>query len=253
MPGVSMPSISSPSAPQMPSMSSFPSISTETQNKNAAPQNSAQSQTAGTKTENTKPAASANAKTGVNSEAYMLSNFTSGLMGGSDMATLNALLGSNSAYANYGANGSNNSTNLLLQQVLEKIEKLETAQNTPVINQNGKIIRFWANGKNLLNATTDIYFSNKADDGSFFLTAQHKNQSGENANTETFYISVNQISSRRYLCEISLLQDFEDTSSPLYGLSQISPIETQVTGNLVSIKVSADNLKADILLDISGL
>ncbi len=235
----------------MPSMSSFPSIGAQAQT-GKKPNDNAQTPATNGKTASSRNTNSST-KTGVENEAYMLSNFTNGLMGGSDIATLNALLGGNSAYTGYGTNTSGSSTNLLLQQVLEKIEKIENAPDTPVINQNGKIIRFWANSQNLLNATTDVYFSSKTDDGSFFLTGQHRNQLNGNVNMETFYISVNQISSRRHLCEISLLQDFEDTDSVLYRLAQISPVEAQVTGNLVSIKVTAANLKADILLDVSGL
>ena len=244
MPSVSMTSISSPTSPQMPSFSSIPSISTSSTNNSTQSQNQTCTQNSQTTSEKS--------TTSVMNEASMLSSFLNG-SSTNDVATLSTLLGNNYSSLQTLQNAQNaNSTNLLLQQVLEKIEKLETP-STPIINQNGKIIRFWANGQNLLNSISDVYFSKKAEDGSFFLTAQLKSKAGENTNTETFYISVNKVNSRQFSSQISLIQQITDETSLLFQIAKNSPVESQVTGNLVSIKINNENLKADILIDISEL
>ena len=246
MPSVSMPSVTSPTLPQMPSFSTFPSLSTSSTNNSTQNQN----QTGTQSSQNTNT--TEKSTTSVINEASMLSSFLNG-SSTNDVATLSSLLGNNYSSLQSIQNAQNaNSTNLLLQQVLEKIEKLETP-STPIINQNGKIIRFWANGQNLLNSISDVYFSKKAEDGSFFLTAQLKSKAGENTNTETFYISVNKVNSRQFSSQISLIQQITDETSLLFQIAKKSPVESQVTGNLVSIKINNENLKADILLDISEL
>ncbi len=125
------------------------------------------------------------------------------------------------------------------------------ARNT---GRSPAIIRFIANGQNILDSCRTVYFSTKENDGSFLLTGDRKFYVGERAREETFYFLFksdgNPGSRSGYFVQGEVIQDFENKSSVLHGLSKKDGLKAVKTGNLVSLRSKDSDLNMDLLLDI---
>ncbi|MCQ2579408.1 MAG: hypothetical protein MJ159_01760 [Treponemataceae bacterium] len=246
----SMPSISSPS---MPSVSSFPTISS-----------TSASQPQKQKTDE-KPAAAKD--TSSNNEAYLtaasLANLSTSFLGGGTSQNKDII----SNLLN-NTNNENQTTNVLLQQILTQLENMQKEiDEKPVFNsiqekpktfeeppQNGaKIIRFSANGYNLLSTCREIFSSEQSNDGSFLITGDRKYLSNNQTRTETFYLLFNKISAKTYDVAVTVIQDYQNSYSFLYQLSGKMPLTAYATGNLISLTVNEPEWKFDMLIDIADM
>ena len=129
-------------------------------------------------------------------------------------------------------------------------EKPQTFEEKP--KNKAKIIRFTANGYNLLSTCREIS-SGKSDDGSFLITGDRKYLSNNETRSETFYLLFNKISDKTYNVAVTVLQDRLNVYSFLYQLSGKTPLVATSTGNLVVLTVNEPEWKFDLLIDIADL
>lgn len=249
--GLAMPSIS---APQMPSISDFPQVSSS-----ASPQTAATAQTtAATADTDRKKVTAANLAT---LSASLLSG-TNTTNSSSDL--ISSLLGNTTQQK---LSGTNTATNVILEQILEKLDKLDNlapvvtdsrtetaAEKTQPVKQTGaKILRCSANGYNILETCRTVFSSSKSADGSFLITGDRKYLSNYKTRDETFYLFFRRFSPDTYELAASVLQDYENTYSFMYQLSKKTPLKVSVVGNLISLKISEPDWKFDLLIDIADL
>jgi len=249
-----MPTVSSP---EMPAFSSFPTVS-KPSSANSADSN--KNISSNTKADNT-----SSEKDNSYLTAASLVDFTRLLSNNSkeDTDIISSLLGKNTTSANNTA-----STNALLQQILTQIENMQKkADEVPVFESvqekpqtfeekpknKAKIIRFTANGYNLLSTCREIFSSGKSDDGSFLITGDRKYLSNNETRNETFYFLFNKISDKTYDVAVTVLQDYQNIYSFLYQLEGKSPLTATSIGNLVTLTVNEPEWKFDLLVDIGDL
>ena len=258
-----MPSVSSPSMPSMPTFS----------NENSSYSTNSKSE----KTSSTEEVAKTKAGYALTAETI------SSLTGNSDLGTLSSLLGedSTSLYNNLTgiSTGLDNSvsdynTTLLLTQILEKLNKIAENQNEDNSTQSegsskeaeknqveGKktssgIIRFRLNNYEYVSSLSDVYISSPEEDGTFFVTGDRNYSVGNQKSRETFYMLFRVISQKdasilgNYSVAVSVMQDIENPNSFLYKLSCVENLIAQKTGNLASLRVNNQNIKADILISL---
>lgn len=143
-----------------------------------------------------------------------------------------------------------NSQNSLSSTVNFKSE----LQNSGTKRNNPKILRFSVNGYDILATCRTIYISQIQGNGSFLVTGDRRYISDGKSRTETFHIlfkpneASNGISS--YSTATGVTQDYMNTYSFLYQLSQLDGLNAQRTGNLVSLRTSDPNWKLELLLDL---
>ena len=250
-----MPTVSSP---EMPTFSTFPTVS---QSKTPAQNESAQNKAADNKKEDK--------NTNSNNEPYLtaasLADFTRVFSGNSNDSTdiISSLLGKNSSQANNSA-----TTNTLLQQILTQLEDMQKEANEkPVFDSiqekpqtfdekpknKAKIIRFTANGYNLLSTCREIFSSGKSADGSFLITGDRKYLSNNETRSETFYFLFNKASDKTYDVAVTVLQDSTNIYSFLYQLEGKAPLTATSIGNLVMLTINEPEWKFDLLIDIGDM
>lgn len=244
------------SSPEMPSFSSFPSVSQSSPASISTPEKS--------KAAENKKDETAASKNDQYLTAASLSDFTRVLSGNSSNTDIiSSLLGKNNKTADDSA-----ATNALLQQILTQLESMQReADEKPVFDSvqekpqtfeekpknKAKIIRFTANGYNLLSTCREIFSSGKSDDGSFLITGDRKYLSNNETRSETFYLLFNKISDKTYNVAVTVLQDRLNIYSFLYQLSGKTPLVATSTGNLVVLTVNEPEWKFDLLIDIADL
>ena len=170
-----------------------------------------------------------------------------------------------------------NQTAVLLQAVIEKLDALQktvdlqnsansgsseadtkqaTKQDTQdkQDKQGGRILRFVAGNYNILPSCTAVFISQPETDGSFLLTGDRKYRSANSAAGkiygETFYFLFKATGGGTFNAAFSLSQQPENPDSPLYALTRASFLQAVRTGNLVTMRVLAENVQTDLLLDI---
>lgn len=164
-----------------------------------------------------------------------------------------------------------NQTAVLLQAVIEKLDALQktvdlqnsakgsvaetdTVQAGKQDKQGGRILRFVAGNYNILPSCTAVFISQPETDGSFLLTGDRKYRSENSAAGkiygETFYFLFKAAGGGTFNAAFSLSQQPENPDSPLYALTRASFLQAVRTGNLVTMRVLAENVQTDLLLDI---
>jgi len=170
-----------------------------------------------------------------------------------------------------------NQTAVLLQAVIEKLDALQKTvdlQNSAKGSvaetdtkraakqdtqdkqdkQGGRILRFVAGNYNILPSCTAVFISQPETDGSFLLTGDRKyrleNSSAGKIYGETFYFLFKAAGGGTFNAAFSLSQQPENPDSPLYALTRASFLQAVRTGNLVTMRVLAENVQTDLLLDI---
>lgn len=170
-----------------------------------------------------------------------------------------------------------NQTAVLLQAVIEKLDALQKTvdlQNSAKGSvaetdtkraakqdtqdkqdkQGGRILRFVAGNYNILPSCTAVFISQPETDGSFLLTGDRKYRSENSAAGkiygETFYFLFKAAGGGTFNAAFSLSQQPENPDSPLYALTRASFLQAVRTGNLVTMRVLAENVQTDLLLDI---
>lgn len=164
-----------------------------------------------------------------------------------------------------------NQTAVLLQAVIEKLDALQktvdlqnsakgsvaetdTVQAGKQDKQGGRILRFVAGNYNILPSCTAVFISQPEADGSFLLTGDRKYRSENSAAGkiygETFYFLFKAAGGGTFNAAFSLSQQPENPDSPLYALTRASFLQAVRTGNLVTMRVLAENVQTDLLLDI---
>ena len=187
-------------------------------------------------------------------------------------AGIYGLLDGTSALASYAPNASNT----MLKEVIQRLEKLSQQNDTngaastknsgtsyqaaaivpSKIEKDAKILRFTANGKNLLDSCRTVYFSKKEYDGSFLLTGDCKAQDGTDGNEETFYLLFradgNCGTASGFNVEPTVIQNKTNENSFLYKLSKKEHLKAEKTGNLVFLRSADPDFRMDLLLDIGS-
>lgn len=164
-----------------------------------------------------------------------------------------------------------NQTAVLLQAVIEKLDALQktvdlqnsakgsvaetdTVQAGKQDKQGGRILRFVAGNYNILPSCTAVFISQPETDGSFLLTGDRKYRSANSAAGkiygETFYFLFKAAGGGTFNAAFTLSQQPENPDSPLYALTRASFLQAVRTGNLVTMRVLAENVQTDLLLDI---
>ena len=170
-----------------------------------------------------------------------------------------------------------NQTAVLLQAVIEKLDALQKTVNLQNSakgsvaetdtkraakqdtqdkqdKQGGRILRFVAGNYNILPSCTAVFISQPEADGSFLLTGDRKYRSENSAAGkiygETFYFLFKAAGGGTFNAAFSLSQQPENPDSPLYALTRASFLQAVRTGNLVTMRVLAENVQTDLLLDI---
>ena len=249
--GLSMPSVS---APQMPSVSDFPSVSSPAPSQKAEP----------VQTQKTTADTSRKKVTAANLATLSASLLSGTNIGENSNDLISSLLGNTTQQS---LSGTNATTNVILEQILEKLDKLDNlapantevrsdsvAEKTQPLKQTGaKILRCSVNGYNILETCRTIFCSSKSADGSFLITGDRKYLSNHKTRDETFYFFVRRLSPDCYELAASVLQDYENTYSFLYQLSKKTPLKVNAVGNLISLKISEPDWKFDLLIDIADL
>ncbi len=167
-------------------------------------------------------------------------------------------------------------TDEMLQQVLTQIEELK-AQNVsraqessavqqsvpvqvdvqaqvPVRSNNPHLIRFVVNGYNILQTCRTIYISDVQNDGTFLVTGDRRYESDGKARTETFHIlfrtAATTTSLQNYTAAAAVTQDSTNQYSFLYQLAQRDNLQAQRTGNLIAMRTTDPDWKLELLIDL---
>ena len=257
-----MPSVSGPSMPSMPTLSTGTGSTSTSQTTTTTTSKTA------SETEKTDAEKVAESKAGYALTAQTISS----LSGNSDLSTLSSLLGgdASSLYGNLTGLDSTTAsynTNLLLSQILEKLNKIAEKQGTLETEKNPEnvqiaakksssagILRFRFNNYEYVSNLSDVYISTPEADGTFFVTGDRTYSLGNGQSRETFYMLFKANSSNdssllgNYSVAISVMQDVENPNSFVYKLSKVENLTAQKTGNLASLRLNKSDLKADILI-----
>lgn len=153
----------------------------------------------------------------------------------------------------------------ILREILVQLDELKKSVAQPDKNESGKIaqkksygeiLRFSVNGRNLLSSFGDVYFSKAETDGTFLLTGDRTYTSNGGQYSETFHLlfhsAGNSGGSTDFSVAAEVFQNRENEDSLVYRLSKQENLTAKKTGNLVTLKVSAQDFKADILLSLNG-
>ena len=185
----------------------------------------------------------------------------------STLSSLTSLTGLTSS----SSTSSNLSTNILLRQILEKLNELKIEQNAASAAQqelyaakiqdsetfktrNPSILRFKINGYNVKDSIFETFFSEPDPDGSFLLTGDRKYFVNNKSCTETFYMLFKAVKSNgsttTFSVTPSIAQATENKGSYVYKLCQCKDLVAEKTGNLVVIHYVGSDVTTDLLLDI---
>ncbi len=159
----------------------------------------------------------------------------------------------------YGADGKDELEGLLsdwakLKEETPKDQKKVSLSSTPAKSE-AKILRFTADNADFLKTIKSSFFSTESLDGTFLLTGDCKYSSGGIARNETFYILFEPDGAdggvTRYKVRATVSQDTENPDSVLKKLeaaTQDGEVGAYRTGNLVTLRLSGESLKLDMLL-----
>lgn len=270
MPTISMPEISSVSSPTMDGKFYRPTLPSQTKKSGTT------SDTSTTETKSTE----AIITDGTTTDDILISLLSNAnLLSASDISdlydtgsfdTLSSLTGLTGLTGST-SSASNLSTNILLRQILEKLNELKVEQNAASAAQqevysaqiqdsqnfktrNPSILRFKVNNYNIKDSVTQSFFSEPEPDGSFLLTADRRYFVNNKSATETFYMLFKAIKSNgsttTFSVTPSIAQGTENKQSYVYRLCQCKDIIAEKTGNLVVVHFVSEDLSADLLLDI---
>ncbi len=277
MPGVSMPAL--PSMPPMPSIStpaqgsSFytPGAHFTESKKDSASSTGADTigQAAGeekTETPSSVQEASKN-KAGVTAADLkalanngLLTDISSLLGGSSSSKDILARLSSVSNPADL----TGNQQTLLLQKILDELAELKKSQNISGEKSNQPVIptsaapairRFSINARDILGNCTNVYFSDKENDGTFLLTADAQGILNGKKINETFYLlfkSEGIKDARSIYSVIPTLSQSEECDSPIKRFCDLGTLTATRIGNLVTLHSTNGTTTVDMLLDIGG-
>lgn len=194
----------------------------------------------------------------------------SGLYNSGSFDTLSSLT-SLTGKTNSTSSSSDLSTNLLLKEILDKLNELKLEQNSASAaeqevyaakqqdsetfkKRKPSILRFKVNNYSVKDSITQEFFSEPEPDGSFLLTADRKYLLNNRSCTETFYLLFKAIksngSSTTFSVTPSIAQGSENKNSYVYKMCQQKDITAQKTGNLVVVHYNNNGVAADLLLDI---
>lgn len=136
----------------------------------------------------------------------------------------------------------------------QELQNIHTEKNHSQNNTSPKILRFLVNGNNVLNTCRTIHFSKKEKDGTFLLTGDRKYSNNNITRDETFYFlfkpNKNNSSTTEYQVVPNIIQDSKNEQSILFNFTKEPNLIATKTGNLISVRNSADNMNIDLLLDI---
>lgn len=160
------------------------------------------------------------------------------------------------------------STNETLNLILEQLQLLATKEKATtsaaktevsVLQEafpQSKILRFGVNGTDILGTCRTIYFSEPEQNGIFLLTGDRVFHVDKQKHTETFFLLFKPRSSENgsffYDVEVDLLQSPETKGSRLFPLKEIAKLTARRTGNLVTLSYNQTGWNLDMLLDLRG-
>lgn len=278
-----MPSVSEPTMPTLdgkPYVGQPPYIPQSSNSQQSSQTETDTSDTA----ENTNTTSTTYAATEKNSDNSNLSNVLtaqtiSGLGGLSSLTdTLSALTSSQNASSYLpalsqltGTTLSQTDSNATLKSILKELQKLsqkETSQqnstqkvvttdtwdNSSQTESQSKLLRFRVNNTDILNTCQTIYFSQPEENGLFLLTGDRSYYIDNRPYEETFYFLFTPALDDKgvfyYEVEGDIMQNASITGSKLYPLTEKPSLIARKTGNLITLKYSAENWNLDILIDL---
>ncbi len=141
-----------------------------------------------------------------------------------------------------------------LKEETPKDQKKVSLSSTPAKSE-AKILRFTADNADFLSTIKESFFSTESLVVTFLLTGACKYSSGGIARNETFYILFEPDGAdggvTRYKVRATASQDTENPDSVLKKLeaaTQNGEVGAYRTGNLVTLRISGESLKLDMLL-----
>ena len=157
------------------------------------------------------------------------------------------------------------SSNAMLEKILSELDDVKK-QNAEAVKSNEEqppassarpgILRFIVNGYDILPSCRAVYFSDVGEDGTFLLTGDRTYTASGQKRMETFYLLFRPVGaagfSTQYKVECSVVQDYTNTNSFMYRLASLGNLTAVKTGNLVSMRTSDQNCRADLLIDIGS-
>ncbi len=157
------------------------------------------------------------------------------------------------------------SSNAMLEKILSELDDVKK-QNAEAVKSNEEqppassarpgILRFIVNGYDILSSCRAVYFSDVGEDGTFLLTGDRTYTANGQKRMETFYLLFRPAGaagfSAQYKVECSVVQDYTNVHSFMYRLASLGNLSAAKTGNLVSMRTSDPNCRADLLIDIGS-
>lgn len=157
------------------------------------------------------------------------------------------------------------SSNAMLEKILSELDNVKK-QNAEAVKSNEEqplassarpgILRFIVNGYDVLSSCRAVYFSDVGEDGTFLLTGDRTYTANGQKRMETFYLLFRPAGaagfSAQYKVECSVVQDYTNVHSFMYRLASLGNLSAAKTGNLVSMRTSDPNCRADLLIDIGS-
>ena len=157
------------------------------------------------------------------------------------------------------------SSNAMLEKILSELDNVKK-QNAEAVKSNEEqppassarpgILRFIVNGYDILSSCRAVYFSDVGEDGTFLLTGDRTYTANGQKRMETFYLLFRPAGhagfSAQYKVECSVVQDYTNANSFMYRLASLGNLTAVKTGNLVSLRTSDPNCRADLLIDIGS-
>ena len=157
------------------------------------------------------------------------------------------------------------SSNAMLERILSELTEVKKQNAEAVKSEEAEplahsahpgILRFIVNGCDVLASCRAVYFSDIGTDGMFLLTGDRAYTASGQKRTETFYLLFRPAGvsgfSTQYKVEGSVVQDYTNEHSFMYRLAALGDLSAMKTGNLVSMRTSDPNCRADLLIDIGS-
>ena len=117
-----------------------------------------------------------------------------------------------------------------------------------------KLLRFRVTNTDILDTCQTIYFSQPEENGLFLLTGDRSYYIDNKPYEETFYFLFTPALDDKglfyYEVEGDIMQNAPITGSKLYPLTEKPSLIARKTGNLITLKYSAENWNLDILIDL---
>ena len=271
MPSISMPDMPTISSPTMDGKFYRPSVPQQKQTKVSSSNNKAAEPKKNTEAVLSDARSTEDLLQSLLTNSNLLSaGDISGLYNSGSFDTLSSLTNL-TGKTNTAGSSSDLSTNLLLREILDKLNDLKAEQNSASAaeqelyaakqqdsetfkKRKPSILRFKVNNYSVKDSITQEFFSEPEPDGSFLLTADRKYLLNNRSCTETFYLLFKAIksngSSTTFSVTPSIAQGSENKNSYVYKMCQQKDITAQKTGNLVVVHYNNNGVAADLLLDI---